>query len=176
MHLSELDAALLASLVAQTNDDNAGAGGSIVSLLILLLIPFGMYFLLIRPQRRRAREQQALQKSIAVGDEVLTTSGIYGFITAIEADSDVIWVEIDDDVQIRLTRGAISGKVHASPSAPVAAAEADAPSNDTPSTDVDASTPEAPAAGRGTASKRPSLKGTNSASTEGTTTPEPVDE
>ena len=46
--------------------------------------------------------QQALQRSIGVGDEVITTSGIYGFITGEEGDK--FWLEIDDDVQIRIAR------------------------------------------------------------------------
>ena len=45
-----------------------------------------MYFLMIRPQRRRMREQQALQSSLEVGDEVITNSGIYGFITGFDGD------------------------------------------------------------------------------------------
>ena len=53
--------------------------------------------------------QQALQRSIGVGDEVITTSGIYGFITGEEGDK--FWLEIDDDVQIRIARAAIQSKV-----------------------------------------------------------------
>ena len=84
-------------------------GGAIIQLGILLLIPFAMYFFLIRPQRRRMREQQELQRSIEVGDEVITTSGVYGVITGEDGDSR-FWLEIDDDVQIRIARAAISGK------------------------------------------------------------------
>jgi preprotein translocase subunit YajC len=104
---------------AEGDDDDGGnsSAGAVFQIGIFLLIPLGMYFLLIRPQRRRAREQQALQRSIAVGDEVLLTSGVYGFITAIESDTDVIWVEVDDDVQLRVTRAAISGKVNVSSAA-----------------------------------------------------------
>ncbi|MEJ7721168.1 MAG: preprotein translocase subunit YajC [Ilumatobacteraceae bacterium] len=79
------------------------AVGAIVQLGILLLIPVGMYFLMIRPQRRRMREQQSLQKELGIGDEIVTNSGIYGFITGFEND-DRVWVEIDDDVQIRVAR------------------------------------------------------------------------
>ena len=50
-----------------------------------------------------------MQSSLEVGDEVLTTSGIYGFITGFEDDR--IWIEIDDDVQIRVNRGFVQGKV-----------------------------------------------------------------
>ena len=90
--------------------DSGGGGGAIAQLGILLLIPFAMYFFLIRPQRRRAREQQDLQKSIEVGDEIVTTSGIFGRVTG-EDGPNRFWIEVDDDVQIRVARAAIQGKV-----------------------------------------------------------------
>jgi preprotein translocase subunit YajC len=68
-----------------------------------------MYFLLIRPQRRRMQEQRALASSVAEGDEVMTTAGVYGFVTAIE--DDVIWLEIAEGVDIRIARGAVSRRV-----------------------------------------------------------------
>lgn len=94
------------SLLAQ---DNANSG-SPATLLIFLLIPVAMYFLMIRPQRKRMKEQAAMQASIGVGDEVITNSGIYGFVTGV--DGDRFWLEIDDDVQIRIARAAVQGKVH----------------------------------------------------------------
>ena len=94
----------LSALVA--SGDGGGGGAALFQLGILLLIPFAMYFFLIRPQRRRMREQQELQKSIEIGDEVLTTSGIFGRITG-EDGSSRFWLEIDDDVQIRVARAAI---------------------------------------------------------------------
>jgi len=95
------------SLIAQGS--SSGGSGAIVQLGILLLIPFAMYFFMIRPQRRRMREQQDLQRSIQVGDEVVTTSGFFGTITGEDGDNR-FWLEIDDDVQIRISRAAISGK------------------------------------------------------------------
>lgn len=91
-------------------ESDGGGGAAFFQLGILLLIPFAMYFFMIRPQRRRMREQQELQSSIEVGDEVVTTSGIYGTITGEDGDSR-FWLEIDDDVQIRIARAAIQGKV-----------------------------------------------------------------
>jgi len=93
------------SILAQESD---GGGSGIVSLLVLLLIPFAMYFLLIRPQRKRMKDAAALQSSLGVGDEVITSSGVYGFITGEE--DDLFWLEIDDDVQIRIAKAAIQGK------------------------------------------------------------------
>lgn len=93
-------------------ESNANTGGGIVQLAIFLLIPIAMYFLLIRPQRRRQREQVEMQKAIEVGDEVMTTSGVYGFVTGFEGD--IAWLEIDDNVQIRISRAAIQRKVDTS--------------------------------------------------------------
>jgi len=93
------------SILAQESD---GGGSGITSLLVLLLIPFAMYFLLIRPQRKRMKDAASLQSSLGVGDEVITSSGVYGFITGEE--DDLFWLEIDDDVQIRIAKAAIQGK------------------------------------------------------------------
>jgi preprotein translocase subunit YajC len=106
--LAVMPSQLITSLIAQ-DSSSGGGSGAIIQLGILLLIPFAMYFFLIRPQRRRMREQQELQRSIQVGDEVVTTSGVYGIITGEDGDSR-FWLEIDDDVQIRIARAAISGK------------------------------------------------------------------
>jgi preprotein translocase subunit YajC len=115
---------LITSLIAQ--ESSGGGGGAIIQLGILLLIPFAMYFFMIRPQRRRMREQQELQRSIEVGDEVITTSGVYGTITGEDGDSR-FWLEIDDDVQIRIARAAISGKVDVDDETDVDSVDADDP-------------------------------------------------
>ena len=87
----------------------AASQNPLPSLIIFMLIPVAMYFLLIRPQRRRQRETAALQSAIEVGDEIMTTSGVYGIITSF--DGDIAWLEIDDNVQIRIARQAIQRKV-----------------------------------------------------------------
>lgn len=79
------------------------------SLVILLAIPAVMYFVLIRPQKRRQREQAEMMAAIDIGDEVVTTSGIYGFITGKEDDK--FWLEIDENVQIRVAKAAIQGRI-----------------------------------------------------------------
>ena len=99
----------LLTIFATESDSSGSAGAAVIQLGIFLLIPVAMYFLLIRPQRRRQREQAAMQSSIDVGDEVMTTSGLYGFITGF--DGDIVWLEIDDNVQIRVARGAVQRKV-----------------------------------------------------------------
>ena len=97
------------SILASSDDSS---GSPIPSLILLALIPLALYFFMIRPQRRRVRDQQALQRSIGVGDEIVTTSGIFGFITGEEGDK--FWLEIDDDVQIRIARAAVQNRVDTS--------------------------------------------------------------
>jgi len=104
----------LITFLASADAGGGSSGGGIIQLGVLLLIPVAMYFLLIRPQRKRMKDQQAMQSALGVGDEVITTSGVYGFITGEE--SDWFWLEIDntDDgtpVQIRIAKAAIQAKV-----------------------------------------------------------------
>ena len=56
--------------ILAADDDSGGGAAGLIQLGILLLIPLAMYFLMIRPQRRRMRDQQAMQSSLEVGDEV----------------------------------------------------------------------------------------------------------
>jgi preprotein translocase subunit YajC len=53
-----------------------------------------------------------MQRALGEGDEVITTSGIYGFITGF--DGDIIWLEIDDNIQIRVARASVQRKVDTS--------------------------------------------------------------
>ena len=100
------------TLLAQ---DSSSSGGGLVAFLPFILIAVVMYFLLIRPQRRRMQQQRELANAVEEGDEVMTTSGIYGFVTATEGD--VIWLEIAEGVDIRVARQAVSRRIPASESA-----------------------------------------------------------
>src|SRR5262245_17434737 len=100
-------------------DPKSSSGNPLVALLPFILIAVAMYFLLIRPQRRRMQEQRALASAIEEGDEVMTTAGIYGFVTAI--DGDVIWLDIADGVDIRIARQAVSRRIPANDAPPLAA-------------------------------------------------------
>jgi preprotein translocase subunit YajC len=74
--------------------------------LVVILPMFAvMYFLLIRPQQKKLKQQRDMQSAVAVGDEVVTSGGMYGIVTAMD-DVD-IWVEVADGVDIRFARGAI---------------------------------------------------------------------
>ncbi len=85
-------------------------GGSIFSFLLLPLMLVAMYFLIIRPNSKKRKQATALQSALGVGDEVITTAGIIGTITG-EDGPTRFWLEIDDDVQVRIARGGISGRL-----------------------------------------------------------------
>ncbi|MFT5027530.1 MAG: preprotein translocase subunit YajC [Ilumatobacter sp.] len=120
----------MASTLATTLFASADSGGSsILSFLFLPLILVAMYFLMIRPQRKRMREQQSLQQSVEVGQDVVTTSGVFGTITG-EDGPNRFWLEVDDDVQIRIARVAIQNVVELDDEEDVVADDADVPADD----------------------------------------------
>jgi preprotein translocase subunit YajC len=84
------------------------AGGSLIGLALPVLMIVGFYFLLIRPQRNRQRAQQALLASLEVGDEVMTTGGIYGTIVEIDDDEGTVTVEIAPGTRVRMVRQGIA--------------------------------------------------------------------
>jgi preprotein translocase subunit YajC len=86
-----------------------GASGYL-SFLPIVLIFVIFYFLLIRPQQKRAKDHRNLLSNIKEGDEVLTSGGIYGKITGIRDDK--ITVEISDKVRVKVNRGHIATVVN----------------------------------------------------------------
>ena len=75
-------------------------------LIIMVLMLGVMYVLMIRPQRQRQAQQQSMIDGASVGDDVLTTGGIYGTISEVEGD-DIV-VEIANDVTVHMTRRGIA--------------------------------------------------------------------
>ena len=77
------------------------------SMMVPFLLMFGVvYFLMIRPQQKRAKEQQAMLTALKHGDEILTTSGILGKVTGIA--EKVVTVEIADDVRVKMLKSQVS--------------------------------------------------------------------
>jgi len=78
-----------------------------VQFLIIMVLMLGvMYVLMIRPQRQRQAQQQSMIDGATVGDDVLTTGGIYGTISEVE-DDDIV-VEIASGVAVHMTRRGIA--------------------------------------------------------------------
>ncbi len=87
----------------------SGSPGGLTAFAPLIILFIIFYFLLIRPQQKRAKETQAMQDSINVGDTVITNGGIYGTVKRI--DEHVVTLQCSDRVFIKIIRKAISSKV-----------------------------------------------------------------
>ena len=81
-----------------------------MSFLPLIIIMLLMYMFLIRPQQKRVKEQQALVRSLAAGDEVLLSSGIHGVVKEVEEESGIIWLEVAQDLELKVLRTAVERK------------------------------------------------------------------
>jgi preprotein translocase subunit YajC len=77
-----------------------------IFILVLLAL---MWFLLIRPQRRRQLEAQRMIQSLEVGKEIVTAGGLYGTVTALEGDE--VRLEIADGVEVRIAKRAVAGVI-----------------------------------------------------------------
>lgn len=85
------------------------AGGSALPSVIFLALMIGIfYFLIIRPQRKRARDQRELAQSLTIGDEISTVGGIHGRVVSLNEDSVVLRVE---EGQIRVSRRAVGARL-----------------------------------------------------------------
>ncbi len=109
MGIDSLNSTVFSSLVGAAADEQAS--NPILSFMPLVLIFGAMYFLLLRPQRKRQKETVNLQKSIGEGDEVVLNSGIYGWVSAVE--EEWLWLEIAEKVEIRVGKGSVARKVSA---------------------------------------------------------------
>ena len=96
---------LISPAAAQTAGQ-AAAPSPIPSFVLMGVIFLGMYFLLFRPQMKRAKEHRELVSRLQKGDEVLTSGGMAGRIE--DLGESFVTVEIADRVSIKVQRGAIS--------------------------------------------------------------------
>jgi preprotein translocase subunit YajC len=90
----------------------AQTGGSSQPDILLQLAPFAiilliMYFLILRPQQKRAKAHQEMIKAVRRGDTVITSGGFIGKVTKVVDDNE-IEVEIAPDTRVRLVRGMIA--------------------------------------------------------------------
>lgn len=80
----------------------------LTSLVPMVLIFFVFYFLLIRPQEKRRKRQEAFVKGVKVGEEVMTNSGIFGKVTKINDSDNVIFLKVADNVEVKMLKTSIA--------------------------------------------------------------------
>lgn len=81
-------------------------GGGLGGLLFPVILIAIMYFLMIRPQMKRAKEHKAMLEKLSRGDEVITNGGIAGTVT--DLGDNFVSVEIAPNVRIRVQKGAVA--------------------------------------------------------------------
>lgn len=98
--------------MGQAGAAGGGAGGfaSFIPLILMFVI---FYFLLIRPQQKRAKEHREMIAAVKKGDRIVTSGGIYGRITS--TSDTTLTVEIADKVRIKLNRGNVGSLAQAAP-------------------------------------------------------------
>lgn len=143
MYLSHAVAARLFALLPQATSTTSpsksgGSGSGYTSLIFLVVIAVVAYFLLIRPQRNRAKQAQQMRSDVVPGVEVLTRHGQHATVTSVNEDGTVT-LEIAPGVQSRFVKDAIARVL--TPSEPEPDLSAEAPDIETIH-DPDESTPD----------------------------------
>ena len=94
-------------LIPSAHAQAAGApqGGGMGMLLFPIILIGVMYFLMIRPQMKRAKEHKGMLDKLSKGDEVITSGGIAGTVTDI--GDNFITVEVADNVRVRVQKAAV---------------------------------------------------------------------
>ncbi len=85
-----------------------GQGGSPITMIVIMVALFGaMYFMMIRPQKKKQQEEQSMRDNIQVGDEITTIGGIMGRVVTVKEDSLIIETGADRN-KMKIARWAVS--------------------------------------------------------------------
>ena len=100
---------LISPAFAQSTSIMGGGENPLTSFLVPMVLVFVIfYFLMLRPQQKRAKEHQELVKNLRRGDTVVTSGGLVGKVTKL-VDDEQVEVEIADGVRVRQVRAMVSG-------------------------------------------------------------------
>ncbi len=96
----------LAHAMGPTGGSPAGGAGGFASLVPLILMFVIFYFLLIRPQQKKAKEHREMVANLKKGDRIMTNGGLHGQIVGL--DDQTLSLEISDKVKVKLNRGYVA--------------------------------------------------------------------
>ena len=89
--------------------------------IVMMLVMFGIfYFLLIRPQVKKQKEQQAMLQKLGKGDKVITRGGLIGTITGVSENNALLVLEIQEKVRVQVPRSYVEGRWDPNAAAPAA--------------------------------------------------------
>ncbi len=107
MKLIHFLTALFFPLVVLAESSQTSFAGFIPLILLVLIF----YFLLIRPQQKRAKEHKALLVDLKKGDEVLTNGGVLAKITSVDKDDTFVMLEISKGIEVKVQKQAINQRM-----------------------------------------------------------------
>lgn len=96
----------ISNAYAATATNALGLGGNLTSFLPLVLMFVVMYFLMIRPQQKRAKEQRAMMDALAKGDEVVTAGGMLGRV--VKVVDAYVTIEVASGTEVTVQKSSIT--------------------------------------------------------------------
>ena len=106
----------IAYAMGQSGGAGDSAAGGFAPFIPMILIFVVFYFLLIRPQQKKAKAHQEMIANLKKGDRVITSGGMYGMVTGL--DEATATIEIADKVRVKVTRGSIAALAQESSAMP----------------------------------------------------------
>jgi len=92
---------------AMTGGSGGGQGGGLGAFVPLILMFAIFYFLLIRPQQKKAKAHKAMRSAVKKGDRGVSSGGLHGVITGLS--DEVVTMEIAPKIRVKVSRGSIAG-------------------------------------------------------------------
>ncbi len=96
---------------AQPSGGDGGAGSMLISLVPILLILVIFWLLLIRPQQKKQKQHQKLLSELRKGDRVVTNSGMFGVISSLNDEKNIVVLKIAENMKVEFLKSSIAGKV-----------------------------------------------------------------
>lgn len=93
---------------------SGGQGGGLGAFLPLIIMFAIFYFLLIRPQQKKAKQHRAMLSAVKKGDKIISSGGLHGVITGLT--DDVITMEIAPKVRVKISRSSVGAVIKKSDS------------------------------------------------------------
>ncbi len=97
------------TIIAMAPSGNGGGGSFISTIIMFGAIFLIFYFMIIRPQQKRAKEREKLLSNIQKGDKVITNGGLHGVIAGL--DEKTVLLQVGDNVKLKFERSAITSVV-----------------------------------------------------------------
>ena len=88
---------------------NGQAGQLASTLLVYAVVILGLYFVMVRPNQKRKKQEEEMKKSLTIGDEVTTIGGIVGRVVSLKQDSDTLVIETASE-KIRIKKWSVASR------------------------------------------------------------------